>query len=158
MKKTLIILLIMSLQSCGYKSLVKESTNQISFNQIEYKGDSNLSFLLKSKLNLKKNLNSQNTILIDTSSNLSTLDKSSTGEIISKDIIINSNISIYTNKKLEFSNSFSEKKTLKIGSNLSSNLDTIESAKSNLINNIANRIEIDIKFFEIRKSDNKRIR
>ncbi len=151
MKKTLIILLIMSLQSCGYKSLVKESTNQISFNQIEYKGDSNLSFLLKSKLNLKKNLNSQNTILIDTSSNLSTLDKSSTGEIISKDIIINSNISIYTNKKLEFSNSFSEKKTLKIGSNLSSNLDTIESAKSNLINNIANRIEIDIKFFEIRK-------
>ena len=132
MKKTLIILLIMSLQSCGYKSLVKESTNQISFNQIEYKGDSNLSFLLKSKLNLKKNLNSQNTILIDTSSNLSTLDKSSTGEIISKDIIINSNISIYTNKKLEFSNSFSEKKTLKIGSNLSSNLDTIESAKSNL--------------------------
>lgn len=151
MKKTLIILLIMSLQSCGYKSLVKESTNQISFNQIEYKGDSNLSFLLKSKLNLKKNLNSQNTILIDTSSNLSTLDKSSTGEIISKDIIINSNISIYTNKKLEFSNSFSEKKTLKIGNNLSSNLDTIESAKSNLINNIANRIEIDIKFFEIRK-------
>ena len=151
MKKTLIILLIMSLQSCGYKSLVKESTNQISFNQIEYKGDSNLSFLLKSKLNLKKNLNSQNTILIDTSSNLSTLDKSSTGEIISKDIIINSNISIYTNKKLEFSNSFSEKKTLKIGSSLSSNLDTIESAKSNLINNIANRIEIDIKFFEIRK-------
>ena len=151
MKKTLIILLIMSLQSCGYKSLVKESTNQISFNQIEYKGDSNLSLLLKSKLNLKKNLNSQNTILIDTSSNLSTLDKSSTGEIISKDIIINSNISIYTNKKLEFSNSFSEKKTLKIGSNLSSNLDTIESAKSNLINNIANRIEIDIKFFEIRK-------
>ena len=151
MKKTLIILLIMSLQSCGYKSLVKESTNQISFNQIEYKGDSNLSFLLKSKLNLKKNLNSQNTILIDTSSNLSTLDKSSTGEIISKDIIINSNISIYTNKKLEFSISFSEKKTLKIGSNLSSNLDTIESAKSNLINNIANRIEIDIKFFEIRK-------
>lgn len=151
MKKTLIILLIMSLQSCGYKSLVKESTNQISFNQIEYKGDSNLSFLLKSKLNLKKNLNSQHTILIDTSSNLSTLDKSSTGEIISKDIIINSNISIYTNKKLEFSNSFSEKKTLKIGSNLSSNLDTIESAKSNLINNIANRIEIDIKFFEIRK-------
>jgi len=151
MKKTLIILLIISLQSCGYKSLVKESTNQISFNQIEYKGDSNLSFLLKSKLNLKKNLNSQNTILIDTSSNLSTLDKSSTGEIISKDIIINSNISIYTNKKLEFSNSFSEKKTLKIGSNLSSNLDTIESAKSNLINNIANRIEIDIKFFEIRK-------
>ena len=82
---------------------------------------------------------------------MSTLDKSSTGEIISKDIIINSNISIYTNKKLEFSNSFSEKKTLKIGSNLSSNLDTIESAKSNLINNIANRIEIDIKFFEIRK-------
>ena len=151
MKKTLIILLIMSLQSCGYKSLVKESTNQISFNQIEYKGDSNLSFLLKSKLNLKKNLNSQHTILIDTSSNLSTLDKSSTGEIISKDIIINSNISFYTNKKLEFSNSFSEKKTLKIGSNLSSNLDTIESAKSNLINNIANRIEIDIKFFEIRK-------
>ena len=151
MKKTLIILLIMSLQSCGYKSLVKESTNQISFNQIEYKGDSNLSFLLKSKLNLKKNLNSQHTILINTSSNLSTLDKSSTGEIISKDIIINSNISIYTNKKLEFSNSFSEKKTLKIGSNLSSNLDTIESAKSNLINNIANRIEIDIKFFEIRK-------
>ena len=151
MKKTLIILLIISLQSCGYKSLVKESTNQISFNQIEYKGDSNLSFLLKSKLNLKKNLNSQNTILIDTSSNLSTLDKSPTGEIISKDIIINSNISIYTNKKLEFSNSFSEKKTLKIGSNLSSNLDTIESAKSNLINNIANRIEIDIKFFEIRK-------
>ena len=151
MKKTLIILLIISLQSCGYKSLVKESTNQISFNQIEYKGDSNLNFLLKSKLNLKKNLNSQNTILIDTSSNLSTLDKSSTGEIISKDIIINSNISIYTNKKLEFSNSFSEKKTLKIGSNLSSNLDTIESAKSNLINNIANRIEIDIKFFEIRK-------
>lgn len=151
MKKTLIILLIMSLQSCGYKSLVKESTNQISFNQIEYKGDSNLSFLLKSKLNLKKNLNSQHTILIDTSSNLSTLDKSSTGEIISKDIIINSNISIYTNKKLEFSNSFSEKKTLKIGSSLSSNLDTIESAKSNLINNIANRIEIDIKFFEIRK-------
>ena len=151
MKKTLIILLIMSLQSCGYKSLVKESTNQISFNQIEYKGDSNLSFLLKSKLNLKKNLNSQHTILIDTSSNLSTLDKSSTGEIISKYIIINSNISIYTNKKLEFSNSFSEKKTLKIGSSLSSNLDTIESAKSNLINNIANRIEIDIKFFEIRK-------
>ena len=151
MKKTLIILLIMRLQSCGYKSLVKESTNQISFNQIEYKGDSNLSFLLKSKLNLKKNLNSQHTILIDTSSNLSTLDKSSTGEIISKDIIINSNISIYTNKKLEFSNSFSEKKTLKIGSSLSSNLDTIESAKSNLINNIANRIEIDIKFFEIRK-------
>tara|TARA_S200000501_G_C20833736_1_gene748458 strand:+ start:1579 stop:2043 length:465 start_codon:yes stop_codon:yes gene_type:complete len=154
MKKILIILLIISLQSCGYKSLIKESTDQVTFNKIEYKGDSKLNFLLKSKLNLKKSLASQNSILISTSSNLSSLDKSSTGEIISKDIVINSNISIYTNKKLEFSNSFSEKKTLKIGSNLSSNLDTIESAKSNLINNIANDIELDIKFYEVRKSDN----
>ena len=154
MKKIFIILLIISLQSCGYKSLIKESTDQVTFNKIEYKGDSKLNFLLKSKLNLKKSLASQNSILISTSSNLSSLDKSSTGEIISKDIVINSNISIYTNKKLEFSNSFSEKKTLKIGSNLSSNLDTIESAKSNLINNIANDIELDIKFYEVRKSDN----
>ena len=149
-KKTALFFLFLVLSSCGYQSLVKESGYEIFFNEISYSGDNNLNFIIKSKINLKERLSSDYKISIRTSSNISALNKKSSGEIESKDIYLSSDIEIFKAKKSIYTKDFKAKKVVKIGDSLSDNLDTIESAKNNLVSEIANKIKLDIQFFSIR--------
>ena len=57
---------------------------------------------------------------------------------------------IFKAKKPIYTKAFTAKKVVKIGDSLSDNLDTIESAKINLVSEIASKINLDIKFFNIR--------
>jgi hypothetical protein len=149
-KKTAFLFLFFVLSSCGYQSLVKESRNEIFFKEISYLGDNNLNFIIKSKINLQERLSSDYKISIRTSSNIAALSKKSSGDIESKDIYLNSAIEIFKANKSIYTKSFTAKKVVKIGDSLSDNLDTIESAKNNLISEIANNIKLDIQFFNIR--------
>tara|TARA_B100000886_G_scaffold207852_1_gene143779 strand:+ start:5124 stop:5585 length:462 start_codon:yes stop_codon:yes gene_type:complete len=149
-KKTALFLLCLVLSSCGYQSLVKESGQEIFFKEISYSGDNNLNFIIKSKINLRERLSSNYEISITTSSNIAALSKKSSGEVESKDIYLNSTIEIFKAKKSIYTKGFTAKKVVKIGDSLSDNLDTIESAKNNLVSEIANKIKLDIQFFSIR--------
>ncbi len=149
-KKTALLFLFLVLNSCGYQSLVKKSSNEIFFKEVSYLGDNNLNFIIKSKINLKEKLSSDYKISIRTSSNIAALSKKSSGEIESKDIYLDSTIEIFKAKKSIYTKGFTAKKVVKIGDSLSDNLDTIESAKNNLVSEIANKIKSDIQFFGIR--------
>ncbi len=148
--KISLIFLFFFLSACGYQSLVKESKDEIFFQEISFLGDSNLNFIIKSKIELKERSSSNYKISIETSSNIATLSKTSSGETESKDIYLNSTIKIFKAKKPIYTKAFTAKKVVKIGDSLSDNLDTIESAKINLVSEIASKINLDIKFFNIR--------
>ena len=109
-----------------------------------------MNFIIKSKIELKERSSSNYKISIETSSNIATLSKTSSGETESKDIYLNSTIKIFKAKKPIYTKAFTAKKVVKIGDSLSDNLDTIESAKINLVSEIASKINLDIKFFNIR--------
>ena len=47
--KISLIFLFFFLSACGYQSLVKESKDEIFFQEISFLGDSNLNFIIKSK-------------------------------------------------------------------------------------------------------------
>ena len=149
-RKTALFLLFLVLSSCGYQSLVKEKENEIFFKEISYSGDNSLNFIIKSKINFRERLSSNYKISIRTSSNISALSKKSSGEVEAKDIYLNSTIEIFKAKESIYTKGFTAKKVVKIGDSLSDNLDTIESAKNNLVSEIANKIKLDIQFFSIR--------
>ena len=123
----------MVLSSCSYQSLVKESGNEIFFNEISYSGDNNLNFIIKSKINLKESY-----LLIikflRTSSNISALNKKSSGEIESKDIYLSSDIEIFKAKSI-YTKDFKAKKVVKIGDSLSDNR-YYRKCKDNLVSEV----------------------
>ena len=134
LKFLLVIILLFSVNSCGYSRL-SDKSNDLKFNTIEINGDKRLTYTLKNKLNLLSKVEGKNTynLSINLVNSKTSRIKDTTGKTTRFNLVLNGDLKLTDNNKVVYNRMFTVSNDYDVSKNHS---DTIRNEKNSMQNNI----------------------
>ena len=147
-KKILISFLFIFIVSCGFQPMLKDfDTSSLVIKQINYTGKNELTYSLKSYLNLKESPNNSSDYILNLNINeiTTTANKNTAGITTQEDYTLVINL-IVTNSKLEvlLNDTFSETKRLDVTNNLASDDSNKRVEQRKIMQNLTQKIKFKI--------------
>ena len=134
LKFFLVIILLISVNACGYSRL-SDKSNDLKFNTIEINGDKRLAYTLKNNLNLLSKVESKNTynLSINLINSKTSRIKDATGKTTRFNLVLNGDLKLTDNNKVVYNRMFTVSNDYDVSKNHS---DTIRNEKNSMQNNI----------------------
>ena len=149
MKKIFYIFFILLLTSCGFSPMLKNvDLNDIKINKIDFTGSSELTYYLKSNLNLpiQKTLENSYNLKLDISESSSSVTKNTAGITTEEEVTIIINFQIFDQKnKLIGSESLSDSRVISVTNNVSTDDEVKRIEKENIITNLIQQLTFAIR-------------
>jgi len=147
-KKIFLFFTLVLLTGCGFTPVLKDfDMSKINVQKINYTGKNDLSYLVKSYLNIKETNSPNGLILnISISENISSVAKNSSGVTTEEDLSIFVGINVSDGKGSNLlTDSNSASKRLSVSNNLSSDEETRRIERSNLIRTLSQKIKFRLQ-------------
>lgn len=147
-KKIFIFTILILLAGCGFTPMLKNyDLSKLNVQKVNYSGKNDLSYLIKTYLNIQETKSSQGmTVNISVSESISSATKNSAGITTEEDLTINIGLNVLDGKdKIITSDNFTSSRRLTVTNNLSSDEETRRIEKSNLIQNLAQKIKFKLQ-------------
>lgn len=147
-KKIFIFTILILLAGCGFTPMLKNyDLSKLNVQKVNYSGKNDLSYLIKIYLNIQETKSSQGmTVNISVSESISSATKNSAGITTEEDLTINIGLNVLDGKdKIITSDNFTSSRRLTVTNNLSSDEETRRIEKSNLIQNLAQKIKFKLQ-------------
>ena len=147
LKFLLVIILLISVNSCGYSRL-SDKSNDLKFNTIEINGDKRLAYTLKNNLNLLSKVESKNTynLSINLINSKTSRIKDATGKTTRFNLVLNGDLKLTDNNKVVYNRMFTVSNDYDVSKNHS---DTIRNEKNSMQNNINALSEEIAKYIQL---------
>ena len=147
-KKLTFIIICLFFYSCGFQPMLKNyDISKLNIKKINYSGKNDLNYLLKNFLNLEEKNNNKGIVInLSIAESISSATKNTSGISTEEDltIIITINIQNEQNNDL-LTDTISETKRLSITNNMSTDEQTRNIEKNNLIRNLSQKIKFRIQ-------------
>lgn len=147
-KKILLSIILIALAGCGFTPMLKDfDLSKLNVQKINYSGKNDLSYLIKTYLNIQETKNSQGmTVNILVTESTSSATKNSAGITTEEDLTINIGLNVLDSKdKIILSDNFTSSRRLTVTNNLSSDEETRRIERRNLIQNLAQKIKFKLQ-------------
>ena len=147
-KKILLSIILIALAGCGFTPMLKDfDLSKLNVHKINYSGKNDLSYLIKTYLNIQETKNSQGmTVNILVTESTSSATKNSAGITTEEDLTINIGLNVLDSKdKIILSDNFTSSRRLTVTNNLSSDEETRRIERRNLIQNLAQKIKFKLQ-------------
>jgi len=147
LKFLLVIILLISVNSCGYSRL-SDKSNDLKFNTIEINGDKRLTYTLKNNLNLLSKVEGKNTynLSINLVNSKTSRIKDATGKTTRFNLVLNGDLKLTDNNKVVYNRMFTVSNYYDVSKNHS---DTIRNEKNSMQNNINALSEEIAKYIQL---------
>ena len=147
LKFFLVIILLISVNACGYSRL-SDKSNDLKFNTIEINGDKRLAYTLKNNLNLLSKVESKNTynLSINLINSKTSRIKDATGKTTRFNLVLNGDLKLTDNNKVVYNRMFTVSNDYDVSKNHS---DTIRNEKNSMQNNIDSLSEEIAKYIQL---------
>jgi hypothetical protein len=147
LKFFLVIILLISVNACGYSRL-SDKSNDLKFNTIEINGDKRLAYTLKNNLNLLSKVESKNTynLSINLINSKTSRIKDATGKTTRFNLVLNGDLKLTDNNKVVYNRMFTVSNDYDVSKNHS---DTIRNEKNSMQNNINALSEEIAKYIQL---------
>ena len=147
-KKITFIIICLFFYSCGFQPMLKNyDISKLNIKKINYSGKNDLNYLLKNFLNLEEKNNNKGIVInLSIDESISSATKNTSGISTEEDltIIITINIQNEQNNDL-LTDTISETKRLSITNNMSTDEQTRNIEKNNLIRSLSQKIKFRIQ-------------
>jgi len=147
-KKIISIIICLFFYSCGFQPMLKNyDISKLNIKKINYSGKNDLNYLLKNFLNLEEKNNNKGIVInLSIAESISSATKNTSGISTKEDltIIITINIQNEQNNDL-LTDTISETKRLSITNNMSTDEQTRNIEKNNLIRSLSQKIKFRIQ-------------
>jgi len=147
-KKIISIIICLFFYSCGFQPMLKNyDISKLNIKKINYSGKNDLNYLLKNFLNLEEKNNNKGIVInLSIAESISSATKNTSGISTEEDltIIITINIQNEQNNNL-LTDTISETKRLSITNNMSTDEQTRNIEKNNLIRSLSQKIKFRIQ-------------
>lgn len=147
-KKIISIIICLFFYSCGFQPMLKNyDISKLNIKKINYTGKNDLNYLLKNFLNLEEKNNNKGIVInLSIAESISSATKNTSGISTEEDltIIITINIQNEQNNDL-LTDTISETKRLSITNNMSTDEQTRNIEKNNLIRSLSQKIKFRIQ-------------
>ncbi len=147
-KKIIFIIICLFFYSCGFQPMLKNyDISKLNIKKINYSGKNDLNYLLKNFLNLEEKNNNKGIVInLSIAESISSATKNTSGISTEEDltIIITINIQNEQNNDL-LTDTISETKRLSITNNMSTDEQTRNIEKNNLIRSLSQKIKFRIQ-------------
>ena len=147
-KKIISIIICLFFYSCGFQPMLKNyDISKLNIKKINYSGKNDLTYLLKNFLNLQEKNNNKGIVInLSIAESISSATKNTSGISTEEDltIIITINIQNEQNNDL-LTDTISETKRLSITNNMSTDEQTRNIEKNNLIRSLSQKIKFRIQ-------------
>ena len=147
-KKIISIIICLFFYSCGFQPMLKNyDISKLNIKKINYSGKNDLNYLLKNFLNLEEKNNNKGIVInLSIDESISSATKNTSGISTEEDltIIITINIQNEQNNDL-LTDTISETKRLSITNNMSTDEQTRDIEKNNLIRSLSQKIKFRIQ-------------
>ena len=147
-KKITFIIICLFFYSCGFQPMLKNyDISKLNIKKINYSGKNDLNYLLKNYLNLEEKNNNKGIVInLSIAESISSATKNTSGISTEEDltIIITINIQNEQNNDL-LTDTISETKRLSITNNMSTDEQTRNIEKNNLIRSLSQKIKFRIQ-------------
>ena len=147
-KKITFIIICLFFYSCGFQPMLKNyDISKLNIKKINYSGKNDLNYLLKNFLNLEEKNNNKGIVInLSIAESISSATKNTSGISTEEDltIIITINIQNEQNNDL-LTDTISETKRLSITNNMSTDEQTRNIEKNNLIKRLSQKIKFRIQ-------------
>ncbi len=147
-KKITFIIICLFFYSCGFQPMLKNyDISKLNIKKINYSGKNDLNYLLKNFLNLEEKNNNKGIVInLSIAESISSATKNTSGISTEEDltIIITINIQNEQNNDL-LTDTISETKRLSITNNMSTDEQTRNIEKNNLIRSLSQKIKFRIQ-------------
>lgn len=147
-KKITFIIICLFFYSCGFQPMLKNyDISKLNIKKINYTGKNDLNYLLKNFLNLEEKNNNKGIVInLSIAESISSATKNTSGISTEEDltIIITINIQNEQNNDL-LTDTISETKRLSITNNMSTDEQTRNIEKNNLIRSLSQKIKFRIQ-------------
>ena len=147
LKFLLVIILLISVNACGYSRL-SDKSNDLKFNTIEINGDKRLAYVLKNNLSLLSKTESKNTYDLSinlTNSKVSKI-KDASGKTTRFNLVLNGDLKLTDNNKVVYNQMFAVNNDYDVSKNHS---DTIRNEKNSMQNNVDALSEEITKYIQL---------
>ena len=147
-KKIFLSLVLVFLTGCGFTPMLKDfDVSKLNVQKITYSGKNDLTYLLKSSLNINETSSPRGMIVdISITEAISEETKNSSGVTTEENLIITIAIKIVDSKgNALLSDSDSSNRRLSVTNNLSSDEETRRIERNNLIRNLAQKIKFRLQ-------------
>jgi len=147
-KKILLSIILIALAGCGFTPMLKDfDLSKLNVQKINYSGKNDLSYLIKTYLNIQETKSSQGmTVNILVTESTSSATKNSAGITTEEDLTINIGLNVLDSKdKIILSDNFTSSRRLTVTNNLSSDEETRRIERRNLIQNLAQKIKFKLQ-------------
>lgn len=147
-KKIFIFTILILLAGCGFTPMLKNyDLSKLNVQKVNYSGKNDLSYLIKTYLNIQETKSSQGmTVNISVSESISSATKNSAGITTEEDLTINIGLNVLDGKdKIITSDNFTSSRRLTVTNNLSSDEETRRIERRNLIQNLAQKIKFKLQ-------------
>lgn len=149
LKKLFIILSLIGLVGCGFSPMLKNiDMDNINITNIQYSGNDEMIYLLKSNINLTKSkrLKKGYTVKINIIKNISSATKNTSGVITQEQITVIVNLSILNSKGIEINyDQIEDSRVIDVTNVITTDSETSRTAINNLIANISRKLIFSIK-------------
>ena len=147
-KKILLSIILIALAGCGFTPMLKDfDLSKLNVQKINYSGKNDLSYLIKTYLNIQETKSSQGmTVNILVTESTSSATKNSAGITTEEDLTVNIGLNVLDSKdKIILSDNFTSSRRLTVTNNLSSDEETRRIERRNLIQNLAQKIKFKLQ-------------
>ena len=147
-KKIIIYSTLIILSGCGFTPMFKDfDSSNFNIQKINYFGDKDLVYLIKNYLNLEEKKDQKGLIVrLNIKENASSTKKNTSGIVTEKQITLTVGINIVNNQgKSLLKDSVVATRKLSVTNNLSSDDETLRTAKNNLMQNLTQKIKFKIQ-------------
>lgn len=149
LKKLFIILSLTGLVGCGFSPMLKNiDMDNINITNIQYSGNDEMIYLLKSNINLAKSkrLKKGYSVKINIIKNISSATKNTSGVITQEQITVIVNLSILNSKGIEINyDQIEDSRVIDVTNVITTDSETSRTAINNLIANISRKLIFSIK-------------
>jgi hypothetical protein len=153
-KKVILPLVFVFLVGCGFTPMLKDfDLSNINVQKIKYSGKNELTYLVKSYINVEENKNSEGIILnLDVSETVEKSAKNTSGIVIEEKLTLTIKINIVDSKKrILLSDSVSNSRKISITNNLSTDEATKKKERRNLLQGLSQKVKFKLQLIAKRQ-------
>ena len=147
-KKITFIIICLFFYSCGFQPMLKNyDISKLNIKKINYSGKNDLNYLLKNFLNLEEKNNNKGIVInLSIAESISSATKNTSGISTEEDLTITITINIQNEQNNDLlTDTISETKRLSITNNMSTDEQTRNIEKNNLIRSLSQKIKFRIQ-------------
>jgi len=147
-KKIISIIICLFFYSCGFQPMLKNyDISKLNIKKINYSGKNDLNYLLKNFLNLEEKNNNKGIVInLSIAESISSATKNTSGISTEEDLTITITINIQNEQNNDLlTDTISETKRLSITNNMSTDEQTRNIEKNNLIRSLSQKIKFRIQ-------------